>query len=190
MLTIRAKFPSNHIYSNLTADFVLARSETYSDPITGQPVVYSGTLEDDLRRRDFTINAMAIDVINPSVLIDMFCGNKDLTSRLIRTTIDPLLSMLEDPSRLLRALRFKIKYGFVIDGNLWLAMTNQTVINKLFEVVSSDHIREELTKMFKISTINTLFLLRKLDENCEYGCNFTDRLFKNGLWLKPTNEKI
>lgn len=188
MLTIRAKFPNNTEYANFyngtTADFVLARKEISYDINSRKPVLEIGTLEDDLLRRDFTINAMAKD-LNGN-LIDLFNGQEDLHNRILRTPINAKLTMLDDPLRILRALRFCITRHLKIHNDIIEAICDETIMEKLFNVVSSDRIRDELTKMFKYSTPKTLELLHKMNE---ISPNFIDILFKNGLWLKPTNEK-
>lgn len=188
MLTIRAKIPSKLEYLEyhcLTADFVLARKEISYDINSRQPVVAIGTLEDDLLRRDFTVNAMAKDL--DGNLIDIFNGQSDLRERILRTPRDAKLTMLDDPLRILRALRFCATRHLKIHKDIIDAMRDEIIQDKLFNVVSSDRIRDELTKMFKYSTPITLELLNKVNENIP---NFINLLFKNGLWLKPTSEKV
>jgi tRNA nucleotidyltransferase/poly(A) polymerase len=193
MLTIRAKMPSKFLklcefmeYDGLTADFVLARKEISYDDNSRQPIVTLGTLEDDLIRRDFTVNAMAMDL--DGNIIDLFGGIEDLNNKILKTPRDAKLTMMDDPLRILRALRFSVTKQFVIDPTIINAMMQQNIQDKLFTVVSQDRIREELTKMFKYSTSRTLRLIYKLDMIAP--TTFMDRLFENGLWLKPTNEKI
>lgn len=187
MLTIRAKFPtyySSKDFIGLTADFVLARKEISYPNDSRQPVVTIGTLKDDILRRDFTVNALAIDL--EGNIID-FCGGKeDLNNKILRTPIDPRITMIDDPLRVLRALRFSITRDFIISKDLWNAMIQPEVMDKLFTVVSSERIREELTKMFKHSTIKTLHMFKELDKHVP---DFLIRLFaNNNLWLKPTTE--
>lgn len=187
MLTIRAKFPNNEKYVNyygLTADFVLARKEEYNED-SRRPTVQIGTLKDDLERRDFTINAMAMDL--DGNLIDLFNGLDDLKQRTLRTPLDSLITLNDDPLRVLRALRFIITKDMVADEMLREAIINNKIIEKLFTLVSRDRIREELFRMFEYSTSETLKLLNKIEEKIP---NFLNRLFSDGLWLKPTNEKL
>jgi poly(A) polymerase len=186
MLTIRAKIPENSLNSGKTADFVLARKEISYDDNSRQPIITLGTLEDDLIRRDFTVNAMAMDL--DGNIIDLFGGIKDLKNKVLKTPRDAKLTMMDDPLRILRALRFCITKQFAIDPTIINAIMQQNIQDKLFTVVSQDRIREELTKMFKYSTSRTLRLIYKLDRIA--STTFMDRLFENGLWLKPTNEKI
>ncbi len=189
MVTIRAKIPSKLEfleYHGLTADFVLARKEILYNDGTRHPIVTIGNLWDDLFRRDFTVNAMAMD-LNGSI-IDFFGGNGDLQNKLLRTPRSPHLTMMDDPLRILRALRFCVTKEFTIDVKILNAICDNEIQHKLFNVVSSDRIREELTKMFKHSTIATLYLLNKINTLVP---GFVDKLFEHTrIWLKPTSEKI
>jgi tRNA nucleotidyltransferase/poly(A) polymerase len=187
MLTIRAKFPKNDKYknqSNLTADFVLARKETYSDVNSRFPIVELGTLHDDLMRRDFTANAIAMDM--QEQLIDVCNGLDDIKNKLLRTPRDPLITLSDDPLRILRAMRFHITKQFELDNELLNHMTNPEILDKLFTVVSLERIREELTKMFNYSTPKTLKLLYYIENKSSY---FLDKLFKHPLKLTPTTKK-
>jgi tRNA nucleotidyltransferase/poly(A) polymerase len=194
MVTIRAKFPNewkylnkkeySFFYQGKTADFVLARKELSYDTDSRKPVVTIGNLEDDLIRRDFTINAMARDL--DGNLIDLFNGQQDLQERILRTPKEAKLTILEDPLRFLRALRFCITRDLKIHNDIIDAMCNETIQDKFVNVVSLDRIREELTKMFKHSTLRTLKLLGKIEEKIP---EFYGIVFKDNLWLKPTNEK-
>jgi tRNA nucleotidyltransferase/poly(A) polymerase len=121
-------------------------------------------------------------------IIDLFGGLEDLKNKILKTPRDAKLTMMDDPLRILRALRFCVTKQFAIDPTIINAMMQQNIQDKLFSVVSQDRIREELTKMFKYSTSKSLRLLYKLDRIAP--TTFMDRLFSNGLWLKPTNEKI
>ena len=179
MLTIRA----NNL-KNVTADFVLARKEIYTNPETRQPIVELGTLYDDLLRRDFTVNALAMDMSGN--IIDICDGKKDLENRILKTPKDPLETLNDDPLRALRAMRFHITKDFDIDEHLLEAIINPVIIDKLFTVVSIDRIREELTKMFMYSTPKTLQLLNLIDNKIP---KFIERLFNHQpLKLLPTTK--
>ena len=187
MLTIRAKFPDTmkyKTYSGLTADFVLARKEEYNED-SRQPIVKIGNLEDDLERRDFTVNAMAMDL--EGNLIDLFNGLNDLREGILQTPLDPEITLNDDPLRILRAIRFSITKQLNFSAKLEKAIYNEKNIEKLFNLISKDRIREELHKMFAFSTVKTIKMLNKIEERVPL---FIERLFSQGLWLKPTNEKL
>jgi len=181
--TIRAKFPLNHQHTGLVADFVMARKEVGYFPGTRRPILVLGTLEDDLIRRDFTLNAMAVD--EDGNLIDLFGGKEDLTKGLLRTPLPARQTMMDDPLRFLRALRFSITKKFSIDDAIIFAMEQPDILEKLKHVVSSERIREEVFKMMKADTVRTLELFREIEEIIP---GFTALVFGRGLWLKPTFE--
>ena len=183
--TIRAKFPKSHKFAGLVADFVMARKEVGYINGTRHPILKLGTIEDDLARRDFTVNAMAED--EDGNLIDIFGGKRDLEMKVLRTPIDPRITMMDDPLRVLRAIRFSITKGFTIHPTIWLAFQSKGLSEKLELTVSSERIREEMLKMFKHDTIETLQMLRDIDKHHIRG--FTQLLFGNDMWLKPTFEK-
>ena len=183
--TIRAKFPKGHKHEGLVADFVMARKENGYIPNTRKPILELGTIEDDLVRRDFTLNAMAED--EDDNLIDLFGGLKDLEDGILRTPLDPMITMMDDPLRILRALRFSITKGFTIDLKIFDAMRQPDIIEKLRLTVSQERMRDEIFKMMKHDTPATLRLLHIIDEGEIPG--FLDLVFSKGLWLKPTNEQ-
>lgn len=186
MLTIRAKFPKNEKYKNqenMTADFVLARKETYPDPNSRYPVVELGTLYDDLMRRDFTVNAVAMDM-NGNI-IDVCDGLRDIQNKLLRTPKEPKITLTDDPLRILRAMRFNITKNFEFDLALITSMVDNDIIDKLFTIVHPDRIREELTKMLNFSTPQTLKLLGYFEKKIP---NFLERLFVPPLKLIPTTK--
>lgn len=186
MLTIRAKFPKNDKYKNqenMTADFVLARKETYPDPNSRYPSVEVGSLYDDLMRRDFTVNAIAMDM-NDNI-IDICDGLRDIRNKILRTPKEPKITLTDDPLRVLRAMRFNITKQFDYDLSLINAMVDKEIIDKLFTIVHPDRIREELTKMFNYSTPLTLKLLNYFENRVP---NFLERLFTPPLKLMPTTK--
>ena len=182
--TIRAKFPKGSENEKLVADFVMARKEIGYIEGTRKPILVLGTLEDDLIRRDFTLNAMAED--EDGNLIDLFGGKEDLERRLLRTPLPAKQTMMDDPLRIMRALRFKITKGFSIADDIWLAMMQPDILDKLRTTVSPERIREELLKMMKHNTPETIRLLNLVDTRSIPG--FIDLVFERGLWLKPTFE--
>lgn len=184
MYTIRAKFPKTHQHSGLVADFVMARKEVGYTPDSRRPILELGTLEDDLVRRDFTVNAMAED--EDGKLIDLFRGQWALEAKMLITPRDSRVTMLDDPLRLLRAFRFSITKGFTISPRVWETIYMDSVLTKLEKTVSGERIREELMKMFHHDTLKTLDLLSEI-RKC--SPELIDIIFRKGLWLKPTFEK-
>ena len=179
--TIRAKFPEDHKYSGV-ADFVLARKENEYIEGTRKPKVVLGSLYDDLERRDFTVNALAKD--SSGKIVDLFNGQKDLLSNILRTPIDTAVSFNQDPLRILRAMRFMVTKGFAVSDAI--IETIETFNTAKMEVVSTERIREELHKMFHHNTKRTMQILYWLNQiNPELHSN----IFSRDLWLMPTNKK-
>jgi tRNA nucleotidyltransferase/poly(A) polymerase len=181
--TIRAKFPKGHKNEGLVADFVMARKEIGYIDGTRQPILVLGTLEDDLIRRDFTLNAMAED--DEGNIIDLFGGREDLEKKILRTPLPADQTMMDDPLRFLRALRFAVTKGFLINYDIVSAMTQPEILEKLEKVVSAERIREEVFKMMKHDTVASLDLFREVETTLP---GFTKLVFSRGLWLKPTFE--
>lgn len=119
------------------------RSDTY-DPDSRKPEVsYGDSLEGDLSRRDFTVNAMALRV--PQLeFVDPFGGVNDLQKQVLRTPIDPYQSFDDDPLRMMRAVRFVAQLGFHIAPETAEALSNMT---DRLEIVSAERVRDELTKI-------------------------------------------
>ncbi len=158
-LTITARFPIGHLHDHMTADFVLARKESdYTDGRRPDRVV-PGTLLDDLKRRDFTMNAIAKD--EHGHFIDPFDGRQDISHRIIRAVGDPVERLREDALRAVRAIRFAVTKDFTIDSDLKNAMETREVELALMSNISDERISDELSKMFRF---NTLASLRILDE--------------------------
>lgn len=127
---------------NLKIDLATARSEYYERP-AALPTVKFGTLKDDLYRRDFTINAMAVRLNREGFgkLFDFFAGQEDLRHRRIRILHN--LSFVEDPTRIFRAIRFEQRFNFKIDKHTQ-NLIKKAVGLKMFERVQKQRIREEL----------------------------------------------
>jgi poly(A) polymerase len=119
------------------------RSETY-DPASRKPSVdYGDSLEGDLRRRDFTVNAMALSVPE-RVFVDPYGGVTDLASRVLRTPGTPQESFGDDPLRMMRAARFSAQLGFTVAPEVVAAMTEMA---GRIEIISAERVRDELVKL-------------------------------------------
>jgi tRNA nucleotidyltransferase/poly(A) polymerase len=181
--TIRAKFPAGHKHQGV-ADFVMARKEVGYIPGTRTPMVVPGTLFDDLQRRDFTLNALAKD--EDGNIIDFFEGLADLEAGILVTPLDPSQTMVDDPLRILRSWRFSITKGFKINESILESFKNPIILSRLEESVSNERIREELYKMFKHDTIESIKLLCEMEK---YIPGLLSIIFKNGLHLEPSFKK-
>ena len=126
-------------------EFVGARRESYSHD-SRKPVVENGTLDDDLSRRDFTINAMAVCVNEADFgqLIDPFNGIGDLDNQIIRTPLDPDITFSDDPLRMMRAVRFATQLGFTIFSDTFQAIVRNAA---RIEIISRERIADELNKI-------------------------------------------
>jgi len=96
-------------YKGLKEEFVGARKEVYKLS-SRKPKVSEGTISDDLKRRDFTINALARKLNSKNEIIDLFGGLEDIHKKMIRTPLEPEISFSDDPLRMLRAIRFAAQW--------------------------------------------------------------------------------
>lgn len=157
--TIKAAVPKNHPLRERckSADFVLARKDGPSSDGRRPDFVEQGTLLDDLKRRDFTVNAIARNN-ETGELFDPFDGVDDIKSRILRFVGEPIDRIREDGLRVLRALRFAVTKGFII---IQREALNSDVSAKMLASVSVERKREELEKMFKIDTLASLAILEE-----------------------------
>ena len=132
-------------YQGLELEFVGARKESYNAE-SRNPSVEQGTLEDDQKRRDFTINAMAISLNqeNFGELVDPFHGVEDMEKRILRTPLEPEQTYSDDPLRMMRAVRFAATLGFSIEENSLEAIKKEA---HRIKIVTIERIMVEFNKI-------------------------------------------
>lgn len=178
-VTIRAGVPKGDPLRERTkdADFVLARKDGPTADGRRPEFVEPGTLDDDLARRDFTVNAIARAI--DGTLVDPFGGVADIGTGTLRFVGDPAERIAEDGLRVLRGFRFIITKGLTPTVETWDALCSPESAAML-GAVAVERVREEVERMFATSTIDSLTLLSELPE-------FTrDAIFRGGLRLSAT----
>jgi tRNA nucleotidyltransferase (CCA-adding enzyme) len=197
-LTIHKKFGTATLFKeDLRTDFATARSETYSQP-AALPDVQPGTIKDDLFRRDFTINAMAISLNSSTYgqLQDFFGGLNDLKQKKIRILHD--LSFLDDPTRILRAIRFKERFDFSIEkktsssmkealkSGMLSRLTTSRLFDELVHILKEDNPHKQILSVWHICGLG--FIDQRLKINSS-TINLLKRARKEIAWFEATFAK-
>ena len=132
-------------YGDCEIEFVGARKESY-DFNSRKPSVENGTLEDDMQRRDFTINTLAFSLNkkNFGELLDPYNGKKDIENKIIRTPLASVETFSDDPLRMMRAIRFAAQLNFIIEDETFKAITEHRT---RIHIVSKERITDELNKI-------------------------------------------
>lgn len=134
-------------YDDWVLEFVGARKESYRKN-SRKPIVEDGSLSDDQQRRDFTINALSLNLQQKHFgeLHDPFNGLSDITEKLIRTPLDPDITFSDDPLRMMRAIRFATQLGFTIEEETYKAIARNK--NRI-SIVSKERVTDELNLIIK-----------------------------------------
>jgi tRNA nucleotidyltransferase/poly(A) polymerase len=181
--TCRAHFPKddpNH--GRLTGDFVTCRKDGPSSDGRHPDFIETGTIWDDLARRDFTVNAMARN-INTGEFLDPHNGMADLATRTLRFVGDPHQRIEEDFLRVLRAVRFVITKGFTMHPETQNAICGISGLNigDGLQSVSAERKRDELNPCFRKDTIATFIFLNNI-----FSGDTLNAIFSDGLRLEAT----
>jgi len=132
-------------YLGTDYEFVGARKESYQRE-SRKPIVEDGRLEDDIARRDFTINSLAISLNRQSYgeLIDLYAGTEDLNAKIIRTPLDADITYSDDPLRMMRAIRFATQLGFTIEDKSFESIQRNA---DRMKIISKERIHVEFNKI-------------------------------------------
>lgn len=134
-------------YGGFDLEFVGARKESYSDS-SRNPVVEPSSFEEDIKRRDFTVNAMAVSLnsCNLGELIDLYNGLNDIEQKVIKTPQDPMLTFNDDPLRIMRAFRFAAQLGFEVDEKV---MNASRKLAERLSIITQERITTEFIKILE-----------------------------------------
>ena len=151
---------------DVTAEITTFRKDSYSEKSRKPEVEYGDSLEGDLRRRDFTVNAMALEIgEKENIFVDPFGGLKDLAAKKIRTPISAEELFSEDPLRMMRAARFAAQLGFDVDDEVISAIKS---MKERLSIVSAERIREEFVKTLMSKDPRRGLILLVETGLCEY----------------------
>lgn len=155
-------------YGDYKIEFVGSRRESYTK-YSRKPSVEPGSFEDDINRRDFTINTLAFSINskNFGVIVDLFNGYEDIKNKIIRTPLDPVITFNDDPLRIMRAIRFAAQLNFEIEENTLNAIENmrerlaivsqERIVDEFFKIMMSNKPSIGLALMFKTKVLEFLY---------------------------------
>jgi len=153
-------------HSEIEIEVATARKESYKSN-SRKPEIELTTIDEDMSRRDFTVNAMAVSILPDSFgsLIDPYGGIQDISKKLIITPLDPNETFIDDPLRMLRAIRFSAQLNFNIAPN---TINSIEANRKRLEIVSWERIRDEILKCLSTQKPSKAFYLFKETKLMEY----------------------
>lgn len=169
------------VHDDLKLDIASSRLEYYEYP-TSLPVVEYGNIRDDMYRRDFSINAMAleIDSYNFGKLIDFYGGYDDLVNKKIRTLHN--LSFIEDPTRIIRAFRFAARYGFELEKDTEIFLKN-AIADGFLKKISWPRVKQELEILFSdknltrgMEFLNKYKVFNEINPNIKYDLEMKENI--------------
>ncbi|MCR4417289.1 MAG: CCA tRNA nucleotidyltransferase [Ignavibacteria bacterium] len=149
-------------------EFVGSRRESYTK-YSRKPIVEAGSFEDDIRRRDFTINTLAFSINSKNFgeIIDLFNGFEDIKNKIIKTPLDPYITFSDDPLRIMRAFRFAAQLKFQIEENTLKAaeemrerlaiVSTERIVDEFFKIMMSDKPSIGLALMYQTKVLEFLY---------------------------------
>ncbi|MBA4250548.1 MAG: tRNA nucleotidyltransferase [Chlorobiaceae bacterium] len=209
-ISIYRNFGTAHFrYQEINLEFVGSRVESYNKS-SRNPIVTKGTFEDDINRRDFTINTLAISLNeeNFGMLIDLFNGAEDIKNRLIKTPLDPEITFDDDPLRILRAFRFAAQLNFSVHPELKKVaekykerlkiISQERITDELFKILASEKPSIGLKLLYETKVMETIFpeihLMGGVDQRKDYHhkdvfyhtCLVVDNIsvMSQNIWLR------
>jgi len=200
---------ANFHYGDFDIEFVAARKESYT-PESRNPLVEPSTFEDDISRRDFTVNALAASINsgNFGELLDLYNGLDDINAGVIRTPLEPDTTFDDDPLRIMRAIRFVSRFGFTIEEETLNAIirkaprlsiiSRERITDEFLKVLASDRPGMGLRLMYETGVMKEIFPevhnLGGVEQVNEYHhkdvfyhtCEVVDNIsrFTNDVWLR------
>jgi tRNA nucleotidyltransferase (CCA-adding enzyme) len=179
----------NFKINDLNFDFTTARREYYNEKSL-IPIIEKASLKEDLKRRDFTINTIAVDITeeNFGTLIDFYGGYSDLRKKTIRVLHS--LSFIEDPSRILRAIKYMIKFNFVLSNDSESLLKkavelgslkvkhSQRIMDELLELLTGDFAKKSVLEMEKLGILKDIFKIKRLSAYKKVRLEKAEKLLK------------